>query len=98
MSARVYILLEIEDGKVKQAADTLHNMPGVRMVDALESSPNLAVVIQARNRQALADFTNQAIASVESITQDIHLLPAQDGNGMDGNSKQSRKLSGAKKK
>jgi hypothetical protein len=96
MSARVYILLEIEDGKVKQAAGALRSMTGVRMVDALEGSPNLAVVIQARNRQALADLTNQAIASVEPITQDIQLLPAQNGYGFCRDKKRYRKISEVK--
>ena len=59
MSARAYVLLDIDNTKIKEAASTLRNMRGVRTVDMLEGSPNLVVVVQARNRQRLAEVTNQ---------------------------------------
>jgi len=82
MSARAYVLLDIDDTKVKEAASTLRSMRGVRTVDVLEGSPNLVVVVQARNRQRLAEVTNQALASVESVTENMQLLPAQSNGGI----------------
>jgi len=89
MSARVYVLLDIEHTRIGEAAETLRNMRGVRMVDVLEGPPNLLMLVQARNRQRLAEITNQALASVESMTQDVQLLPAQNGYGKN-ESKQHR--------
>lgn len=87
MKAKAYVLLDIKNSKVQEAAYTLRNMRGVRIVDLLEGSPNMVVVVQARSRQQLADLTNKAIASVESITQDIQLLPTQNGYENDENKK-----------
>jgi len=50
MSARVYVLLDIEKTMIGQVADTLRNMRGVKMVDMLEGPPNLVMVVPARNR------------------------------------------------
>ena len=82
MSARAYVLLDIDDTKVKEAANMLRNMRGVRAVDMLEGSSNLVIVVQARSRQRLAEITNQALASVESMTENMQLLPVQSNGGI----------------
>lgn len=87
MNAKAYVLMDINNNKIKEATCTLRNMRGVRIVDVLEGSPNMVMVVQARNRQQLADLTNKAIASVESITQDIQLLPTLNEYGNDENKK-----------
>jgi len=79
MSARAYVLLDAVDGKASEVAQTLKNKSGVRTVDVLEGSPDLVIVIQARTRQRLADLTNKALASVETMTDNWQLLPVQNG-------------------
>ena len=80
MSARRYVFLDIENARIGKAADTLRSMRGVKMVDMLEGSPNLMLIFQAHNRQRLAWRTNESLALVESMTENIQLLPVQ-GNG-----------------
>jgi len=79
MSARAYVLLDTFEGRAYEVAQTLRNKPGVRTVDVLEGPPTLVMVIQARNRQRLADLTNKALASVETMTDNWQLLPVQNG-------------------
>jgi len=75
MNEKVYILLDTVDGKAEQAVKVLRKSRGVIMVDALESPPDVIVVIEAPERQQLARQTMQALASVETITEQVCLLP-----------------------
>ena len=52
--------------------------PGVKMVDLLEGPPDVIVMLQARSRLELAELTNQALVSVESMTEDLKVLPVQN--------------------
>ena len=94
MSARAYVLLDIIKGKSSQAVKYLRGKPGVLMADLLDGPPDVILVVEAPERQKLADLTNQVLASVEKVTEDICLLPAQD----DGNINASTKLSSRKLK
>ena len=78
MSYRAYILLEIVDGKAEQVPEVLRENPGVVMVDALEGPPDVIIVVEAPKRQQLAKLTIQALASVETMTEHVRLLPARD--------------------
>ena len=78
VNAKVYILLDIVDGKADRAVETLHGEAGVKMVDVLEGSPNVITMIQARNRQQLAELANQALASIDSLTEAVQILPTQN--------------------
>ena len=78
MSPRVYILLNAVEGKASQVAQMLQGKAGVRMVDVLEGSPDIIMVLQARSRQRLAEFTNQALSAVESMTEDLRVLPVRN--------------------
>jgi len=80
------------DGKADQVAQTLRDKVGVKMVDVLEGPPNVIVMIQARDRQRLAELTNRALASVDNLTEGVQLLPTQNGYVMRMNEKDSRKL------
>ena len=82
MSARACVLMGVDNIRVREAASTLRNVHGVKMVDMLEDSPNLMLIVQARNRQRLAEITNEALASVESMTENIQLLPVQGNRGI----------------
>jgi len=78
MDDRVYILLDIVDRKAEQVTKVLRGNPGVVMVDALEGSPDVIIVMEAVERQQLAKLTIQALASVETMTEHICLLPTRD--------------------
>jgi len=78
MNARAYVLLDITDGKSNQAVKKLRDKPGVLIADLLEGPPDVILVVEAPERQKLADLTNQALSSVEMVTEDICLLPVQD--------------------
>lgn len=79
MGAKAYILLDIVDGKSEQVARVLRGKRGVLMADSLESPPDIIMVVQASDRQKLAELTVQALASVETFTEGLRLLPAKDG-------------------
>jgi ACT domain-containing protein len=68
MSARVYVLLDVMEDKPDQVVRVLQGKTGVKMVDVLEGSPNVIMLIQARDRQQLAELTIQAITSTETMT------------------------------
>jgi len=78
MSDRAYILLDIVDGKAEQVTKVLRENHGVVMVDALEGPPDVIIVMEAPKRQQLAKLTIQALASVETMTEHVCLLPARD--------------------
>jgi hypothetical protein len=79
MRVRVYVLLDITTGKSDEVAHTLRSKTGVRIVDVLESPPDVVMVVEAPERQKLAQLTIRALNSVEDMTEGIQLLPAQDG-------------------
>lgn len=85
MSARVYILLNIKNREVNQAVRTLQEKDGVKTVEMLEGSPNILMMIQARNRMSLANLANHALASVEAITENVQLLPVQNNTRLNEN-------------
>ena len=80
MHDRVYIMLDVVDGKAKQATEVLQESPGVLIVDVLEGSPDVIIVMEARNREQLAKLTVQALGSVEMLTEQVCLLPTRDGS------------------
>ena len=78
MSARAYLLLKIVQGKAEEAARLLQDEVGVVAVDVLEGPPDIIVLMEASGRSTLARLTVRVIASVEALTEDIQLLPAQN--------------------
>jgi len=82
MSDRVYLLLDIMDGKADQAAGKLRRIAGIRIVDVIEGQPDVIAVVEAPERHnTLAELTIQAISSVETMIEDLQLLLARDGLG-----------------
>ncbi len=75
MVNRVYVLLDIESGKAEQVAKILRGLTGVVMVDVLEGSPDVIMVVEAGGRQQLARRIVKALASVDSMTENVSLLP-----------------------
>ena len=78
MSERVYLLIDATEGKAGQVAQVLRGHPRVNLVDLLEGPPDVIVMLQARSRLELAELTNQALVSVESMTEDLKVLPVQN--------------------
>jgi len=78
MGARVYILLDVVDGKSEQVAQTLRGKPGVVNVDQLDGPPEVIMVVEAYDRQQLAELTIQALTSVETMTEGLQLLSTKD--------------------
>jgi hypothetical protein len=76
---RVYILLEVIEGKAKEAAETLRGNPGVKLAGVLEGQPNVIVVLQACSRSKLAELTNRALALAEGVTENLQVLPTANG-------------------
>ena len=79
MNDRVYVLLEVMDGKTEQVVRVLQQVPGVVTVEALEGPPDVVVVIEAPERKQLAKRTIAAMGSVERLIEQVRLLPARDG-------------------
>ena len=78
MNDKVYVLLDIVDGKAEQVVQVLQGSLGVVMADAVEGPPDVVIVMEAPNREQLAKQTMQALASVETITEHVCLLPARE--------------------
>ena len=76
---KIYVLLDVIEGKLEQVVQTLSGKPGVVEVDLLEGSPNVIMVVEAPKQKKLAERTVQALASVETITEGVQLLPTRDG-------------------
>ena len=91
MSHRVYVLLDIMDGESEQVTRTLQSRSGVVIVDALEGSPDVIMMIEASERKKLVELTMEALESVESMTEDVHLLPTQNESDTYGFSKPVRR-------
>ncbi len=79
LSPRVYVILDVTAGKAGGVVQTLRRQPGVLLADEIEEPPHVVVVLEAPNRQKLAESTTKAISSVESATNDVQLLPANNG-------------------
>jgi hypothetical protein len=77
---RVYVILDIVEGKHNEAVQSLQTNPGVRWVDVLEGQWDVITAIEASNRSRLAKRLVRAISSVENITEDMQLLPICDGS------------------
>lgn len=75
MSVRAYILLHVTDGKSEIVARAIQRKPGVLIADQLEGPPDLMIVVEAAERVELAHLTVQALETVETMIEDMRLLP-----------------------
>ena len=79
---RIYVILNITDGKHSEAVHSLQTISGVRWVDVLEGQWNVITIIEASDLMRLAKQLVQAIASLETITEDLQVLPTHDGSSI----------------
>ena len=76
MSARVYVLLNVSEGNSIRAVEILENQKGVIIADMLEGPPDIVLAIEASSKRQLAERVIRAMVSVESMLEDVKLLPA----------------------
>lgn len=74
-SVRAYVLLHLAKGDPERVAQALRHKPGVLMSDPLEGPPDVILVVEASERQELADLTVNALSSVENMIENVRLLP-----------------------
>ncbi|MBI4268020.1 MAG: hypothetical protein HY662_04465 [Chloroflexi bacterium] len=77
MSERVYMLLDIAEGKTARAIEILRANTGVVLADSLEGRPDVIVMVEAANRQKLAELVMPVLGAVDDITEDVHFLLAR---------------------
>lgn len=78
MNYRVYILLDIVDGRAEQVAQVLRSSLGVVMADVLEGPPDVIIVMEVPERQRLAKLVIEVLTVVEAVTENVRLLPIRD--------------------
>jgi hypothetical protein len=78
MSARAYVLFEIADGNCEYAVQILRSKTGVVFVDWLEGRPDIIAMVEAPNRQRLAEAMMPVIGCIDGITEDLHMLVTRD--------------------
>jgi hypothetical protein len=76
--ARVYVLVDVAGECHEEVASALRCKPGVVMADNVEAQQKVIMVVEAQDRQRLAELTVRALASVETVIEGMHLLPAED--------------------
>jgi hypothetical protein len=79
MSTRVYLLLDVVKDKSDQVAENLQGRPGVVIADPLQGPPDVIIVVEASDRQSVAELAIRALASVETVTNGLRVLPTRDG-------------------
>jgi len=78
MSARAYMLLDIVDRNCEYAVQMLRSRAEVILADRLEGYPNIIAMVEAADRQSLAEAIMPVLGCIDGITEDLHLLVAQD--------------------
>lgn len=78
MRPRAYVLLDVTPGKADWVARTLRSQSGVFLADEIEDPPCVVVVLEATERQKLAESAVRALYAVEAATDGVRLLPAKD--------------------
>jgi len=78
MSARAYMLLDIVDRSCEYAVQMLRSRAEVILADRLEGYPNVIAMVEAADKQSLAEAIMPVLGCIDGITEDLHLLVAQD--------------------
>jgi hypothetical protein len=78
MSVRAYMLLDIVDRSCEYAVQMLRSRAEVILVDRLEGYPNVIAMVEASDRQSLAEAIMPVLGCIDGITEDLNLLVTQD--------------------
>jgi hypothetical protein len=79
MSVRAYMLLDIADRSCEYAVRELRSKAEVILADRLEGYPNLITIVEAADRQSLAEAIIPVLDCIDGIAEDLRLLITQDG-------------------
>ena len=74
MSVRVYMLLDIVDGCSEYAVQMLRGKAGIVLADRLEGHNDIIAMLEAPDRQKLAEVIMPVIGCIDGIAEDLHLL------------------------
>jgi hypothetical protein len=78
MSVRAYMLLDIVDSNCEDAVQMLRSRAEVILADRLEGYPNIIAMVEAADRQSLAEAIMPVLGCIDGITEDLRLLVTQD--------------------
>jgi hypothetical protein len=78
MSVRAYMLLDIVDRSCEYAVQMLRSRAEVVLADRLEGYPNIIAMVEAADRQSLAEAIMPVLECIDGITEDLHLLVTRD--------------------
>jgi hypothetical protein len=78
MSVRVYMLLDIVERSCEYAVQMLWSRAEVILADRLEGYPNIIAVVEAADRQSLAEAIMPVLGCIDGITENLRLLVTQD--------------------
>jgi hypothetical protein len=76
MNDRVFMLLDVKNGKSEQLISSIKDKAGIAIAEMLDGPPDVILMVEAPNRQELADKAIHAISLVENMIDNIRLLPA----------------------
>jgi hypothetical protein len=79
MNARAYMLLDIVDRSCEDAVQILRSRAEVILADGLEGYPNVIAVVEAVDRQSLAEAIMPTLESIDGVTENIQLLVTRKG-------------------
>jgi hypothetical protein len=72
------MLLDIVDRSCEYAVQMLRSRAEVILADRLEGYPNIIVMVEAADRQSLAEAVIPALDCIDGITENLHLLVTRD--------------------
>jgi hypothetical protein len=78
MSARAYMLLDIVDRNCECAVELLRSRAEVILADRLDGYPNIIAMVEAADKQSLAEAIIPVLGCIDGITEGLRLLVAQD--------------------
>ena len=78
MSVRAYMLLDIVDRSCEYAFQMLRSRTGVILADRLEGYPNIIAMVEASDRQSLAEAIMPVLGCIDGITEGLRLLVTHD--------------------
>jgi hypothetical protein len=73
------MLLDIVDRSCEYAVQMLRSQAEVILADRLEGYPNIIAMVEAADRQSLAEAVMPVLDCIDGITEGLHLLVTQDG-------------------
>lgn len=77
------VLIDVESGKVNEAAQAVAEIPGVREVYSVAGDIDLVAVINAGDHDELTDIIPGGIAKVDGVTRTRTLMAFKTFSGRD---------------